>query len=193
MHVGLEILPRKFYQRDTVKVAKELLGKTLVRKIGNKKLSGIIIETEAYRGKNDPASHASHKKTKRNKAMFDQVGISYVYFTYGMYFMFNVVAKSKNQNAGAVLIRGIQPQDGINIMKKNRKCNDVLNITNGPGKLTQAMKITKKQYGIDLTKKAELYISEGIKVKKIMQKSRIGISRGLDKKWNFTFDVKNYF
>jgi len=83
MHAELKILPRKFYQRDTVKVAKELLGKTLVRKIGDKKLSGIIIETEAYRGKNDPASHASHKKTERNKAMFDQVGISYVYFKYG--------------------------------------------------------------------------------------------------------------
>ena len=131
-----------------------------------------IIETEAYRGKNDPASHASHKKTERNKAMFDQVGISYVYFTYGMYFMFNVVAKSKNQNAGAVLIRGIQPQDGINIMKKNRKCNDGLNITNGPGKLTQAMKITKKQYGIDLTKKAELYISEGLSLIHISETTR---------------------
>ena len=187
MHVGLEILPRKFYQRDTVKVAKELLGKTLVRKIGDKKLSGIIIETEAYRGKNDPASHASHKKTDRNKAMFDQDGISYVYFTYGMYFMFNVVAKNKKQNAGAVLIRGIQPKDGINIMKKNRRNKDELNITNGPGKLTQAMKITIKQYGVDLTKKGELYISEGIKVKNILQKPRIGISSGTEKLWNFTF------
>ena len=187
MHTESGILPRKFYQRDTVKVAKELLGKTLVRKIGNKKLSGIIIETEAYRGKNDPASHASHKKTDRNKAMFDQDGISYVYFTYGMYFMFNVVAKNKKQNAGAVLIRGIQPQDGINIMKKNRKNKDELNITNGPGKLTQAMKITIKQYGVDLTKKGELYISEGIKVKNILQKPRIGISSGTEKLWNFTF------
>ena len=187
MPTKLEILPRKFYQRDTVKVAKELLGKTLVRKIGNKKLSGIIIETEAYRGKNDPASHASHKKTERNKAMFDQVGVSYVYFTYGMYFMFNVVARNKKQNAGAVLIRGIQPLDGINIMKKNRKSKDDLNIANGPGKLTQAMKITIKQYSVDLTKKAELYICEGIKVKNILQKPRIGISSGTEKLWNFSF------
>ena len=107
--------------------------------------------------------------------------------------MFNVLAKSKKQNAGAILIRGIYPEKNISIRKKNRKTNDERNIANGPGKLTQAMKITMKQYGVDLTKKAELYISEGIKVKKIMQKSRIGISRGLDKKWNFTFDVKNYF
>ena len=76
---------------------------------------------------------------------------------------------------------------GINIMKKNRKCNDGLNITNGPGKLTQAMKITKKQYGIDLTKKAELYISEGIKINNILQKPRIGISSGTEKLWNFSF------
>jgi len=188
MQTKLGILPREFYQRDTVKVAKELLGKTLVRKIDNKKLSGIIIETEAYRGKNDPASHASHKKTERNKAMFNQVGISYVYFTYGMHFMFNVVARNKKQNAGAVLIRGIQPQDGINIMKKNRNSKDELNITNGPGKLTQAMEITIKQYGVDLTKKADLYIGEGIEVKNILQKPRIGISSGTEKLWNFSFN-----
>ena len=187
------ILTRKFYERETVTVAKQLLGKKLTRKIGKDKLTGIIIETEAYRGKDDPASHAAVSMTKRNKLMFGQVGISYIYFTYGMYFMFNVVAKSKKQNAGAILIRGIYPEKSISIMKKNRKTNDERNIANGPGKLTQAMKITMKQYGVDLTKKAELYISEGIKVKKIMQKSRIGISRGLDKKWNFTFDVKNYF
>ena len=101
--------------------------------------------------------------------------------------MFNVVARNKKQNAGAVLIRGIQPLDGINIMKKNRKSKDGLNIANGPGKLTQAMKITIKQYGVDLTKKGELYISEGIKVKNILQKPRIGISSGTEKLWNFTF------
>ena len=180
------ILARKFYERETVTVAKQLLGKKLTRKIGKDELTGIILETEAYRGKDDPASHAAVNMTKRNKLMFGQVGISYVYFTYGMYFMFNVVAKSKKQNAGAILIRGIYPEKNINIMKKNRKTNDERNIANGPGKLTQAMKITMKQYGVDLTKKAELYISEGIKVKKIMQRSRIGISRGLGKKWNFT-------
>ena len=98
------LLKRKFYERETVVVAKQLLGKTLTHRIGMKKLSGIITETEAYRGSDDPASHAAVKITDRNKLMFGQVGMSYVYFTYGMYFMFNVVAKSKKQNAGAVLI-----------------------------------------------------------------------------------------
>ena len=94
----MRILPRKFYSRDTVQVAKELLGKTLVRKIGKQKLTGTIIETEAYKGKNDPASHASKKKTERNKVMFGQVGWSYVYFTYGMHYCFNVVAKKMVKN-----------------------------------------------------------------------------------------------
>ena len=100
----MKVLPRKFYINDTRQVAKDLLGKELVRKIGKQVLSGIITETEAYRGKDDLASHAATKMTERNKVMFGPVGKSYVYFTYGMYFMLNVVAKSKRQNAGAVLI-----------------------------------------------------------------------------------------
>ena len=103
------ILKRTFYERETVTVAKELIGKTIVRKIKGQELTGIITETEAYRGKDDPASHAAVKMTDRNEVMFGPVGMSYVYFTYGMYFMLNVVAKSKKQNAGAVLIRGLYP------------------------------------------------------------------------------------
>ena len=149
----MSILPKKFYQRDTVVVAKELLGKKLTRKIGNYEISGTIIETEAYRHKDDPASHAFRNITDRNKVMFGEVGIAYVYFTYGMHYWFNVVAKKKNDKAGAVLIRAIQPQKGINHMIKNRKTDIISNLTNGPGKLTQAMQITLKQYNHDLTKK----------------------------------------
>ena len=186
------ILKREFYERETVTVAKQLLGKQLTRKIGRVELSGIITETEAYRGNDDPASHAARKMTDRNKLMFSQVGISYIYFTYGMYFMFNVVAKSKKQNAGAVLIRGIYPQNGVKIMKKNRKVKDLKKLPDGPGKLTRAMDITMKQYGEDITKKPGLYINDGIKIKKIIQKPRIGISRGLEKHWNFSFDIRDY-
>ena len=147
------ILDTKFYERETVIVAKQLIGKTLTRKIHGVKLTGIITETEAYRGKDDRASHAARKMTDRNKVMFGTVGRSYVYFTYGMYFMFNVVAKSKKQDAGAVLIRGIYPQNGIKIMTKNRGMKDMNEITNGPGKLTMAMNISIKENNIDLTKK----------------------------------------
>jgi DNA-3-methyladenine glycosylase len=181
----LNILPREFYQRDTVIVAKKLLGKKLVRKIGNKEISGIITETEAYRHEDDPASHAFRKITDRNKVMFGNVGISYVYFTYGMHYCFNIVAKKSKVSAGAVLIRAIEPDKGIKKMQENRILKDIKNLTNGPAKLTQALNITKEQYGIDLTKKSEIYITEGIKVKKIAEAQRIGIKNGKEFLWNF--------
>ena len=187
--INLKVLVREFYGRDTVCVAKELLGKILVRKIGRKKLSGIITETEAYKGKNDPASHAARKMTERNKIMFGQIGKTYVYFTYGNHFMLNAVAKNEKNNAGAVLIRSIKPQEGIKFMIKNRKTSMVSNLTNGPGKLTQAMNITKEQNNIDLTKKSPIFITDGIKPKKILKKSRIGITKGTEKLWNFSFEI----
>ena len=187
------ILKRTFYERETVTVAKELIGKTIVRKIRGQELTGIITETEAYRGKDDPASHAAVKMTNRNEVMFGPVGMSYVYFTYGMYFMLNVVAKSKKQNAGAVLIRGLYPQKGLKSMIKNRGLDKIDIISNGPGKLTMAFGITKKEHNKDITKKSSIYIKDGIKPKRIKTGPRIGISKGLDKKWNFSINPKDYF
>jgi len=181
----LSILPKKFYQRDTVVVAKELLGKKLTRKIGNYEISGTIIETEAYRHKDDPASHAFRNITDRNKVMFGEVGIAYVYFTYGMHHCFNVVAKKMKVPAGAVLIRGIIPEKGIKKMQENRNIKNLKNLTNGPAKLTQALEITKEHYGIDLTKKTEIYIEEGLEVKKIKKSTRVGIKNGKEMLWNF--------
>ena len=154
-------------------------------------LSGIIIETEAYKGKNDPASHAARKKTERNKIMFGEVGHAYVYFTYGMHHCFNVVAKKENDESGAVLVRAIQPQQGIKQMIKNRRTDVISNLANGPGKLTQAMQITLKQYNLDLTRNASLFIIDGKKPTKIIAKPRIGINQGIDKLWNFSID--NHF
>ena len=181
----MSILPKKFYQEDTVIVAKNLLGKKLIRKIGNYEMSGIIIETEAYRHKDDPASHAFIKITNRNKVMFGDVGIAYVYFTYGMHYCLNVVAKNSKTHAGAVLIRGIKPDKGIIRMQKNRNIENLKELTNGPAKLTQSLEITKEHYGLDLTKKSELYITEGIEIKKIIKSTRIGIKKGKEKLWNF--------
>jgi len=166
-------------------VAKELLGKKLTRKIGNYEMSGTIIETEAYRHKDDPASHAFRNITDRNKIMFGEVGIAYVYFTYGMHYCFNVVAKKMKTPAGAVLIRGIVPEKGIKKMQENRNIENLKNLTNGPAKLTQALEITKEHYGIDLTKKTELYIEEGLEIKKIKKSTRIGIKDGKEMLWNF--------
>ena len=174
---------------DTKQVAKDLLGKTLIRKIGTQVLSGVITETEAYKGKNDPASHASRKKTERNKIMFGEVGVAYVYFTYGMHYCFNVVAKKDSDESGAVLIRSIQPQLGIKTMIKNRKIDLISNLVNGPAKLTQALQITKKQYHVDLTKDSDLFIMDGVLSTKILAKPRIGIKVGTDKLWNFSFKI----
>ena len=186
----MRILPREFYARNTVTVARELLGKNLVRKTRDEIISGIITETEAYCYKDDPASHAFRGITERNKAMFGEVGRAYVYFTYGMYYCVNAVARSNNVEAGAVLIRALNPQKGIELMKKNRKIDILSNLTNGPAKLTQALKINKKQYGIDLSKKSELYITASIhSSKKIFSSKRIGIKNGIDKLWNFKIDL----
>ena len=187
------IISRKFYERDTPIVAKGLVGKKIMRINENIIYSGIITETEAYRASDDPASHASKKITGRNHAMFETVGKSYVYFTYGMYNCLNVVARSKKFSAGAVLIRGIHPIDGIKKMEKNRKTRNFSNLANGPGKLTQALKITTRDYGIDMTKKSNLYITTGINPKKINMRTRIGISKAMNKKWNFSIDPKDYF
>ena len=185
----MNILPRRFYVSDTKKVARDLLGKTLVRKVGKRVLSGVIIETEAYKGKNDPASHSSRKKTERNKIMFGEVGRAYVYFTYGMHYCFNVTAKKEEDESGAVLIRAIQPIQGIKHMIKNRKTSVLSNLTNGPGKLTQAMQITLKEYNLDLTKNSSLFIIDGEKPAKIIAKPRIGIKIGVDKLWNFSYKI----
>ncbi len=178
-------LPREFYLQDTVKVAKNLLGKKIVRKIGSQEVSGMITETEAYRHEDDPASHAFRGVTNRNKAMFGDVGMAYVYFTYGMYYCFNVVARHPKILAGAVLIRAIEPEKGIKTMQKNRKNKNMKTLTDGPAKLTMALKITKKHYGIDLTKHPGLSITDGIKPKRICASSRIGIREATDKLWNF--------
>lgn len=188
----MSTLPRSFYRRDTVDVAKDLLGKMLVRKIGQITISGIISETEAYRYKDDPASHSFGGKTERNKAMFGEVGKAYVYFTYGMHYCVNAVAKDEGFDAGAVLIRSLIPQVGVDFMIKQRRTSMESNLTNGPAKLAQAMDITKSQYGEDLTKISSLYVTDGVEVKKsmIVPGPRIGIKKAVHKMWNFRINMK---
>ena len=181
----MTILPREFYSKDTVDVAKDLLGKKIIRKIGRQQISGIITETEAYRHKDDPASHAFNRITERNRVMFENVGTAYVYFTYGMHHCFNVVARNPKIAAGAVLIRAIKPEKGITIMQENRGDVSLKNLANGPAKLAQALAITKEHYGIDLIKNSKLHIAEGIKPKGITASPRIAITKAADKLWNF--------
>lgn len=179
-----------FYQRPTEVVAKDLLGKKLVRTIRNNnmqfRLAGIIVETEAYGYSDDLASHAYVGPTGRNKIMFGDVGKAYVYFTYGNHFCLNVSARRSKVEAGAILIRGIEPVEGIELMRQFRPVDDIYSLTSGPGKLTQALNITSLLNGTDMTNsESEIYIEFGKRPKRIVTTPRIGITRALEKEWRF--------
>jgi DNA-3-methyladenine glycosylase len=143
-------LPRSFFDRPTLEVARQLLGAKLGRlEPGGRVLSGIIIETEAYIGQEDRACHARHGRTPRNEPMWGPSGHSYVYFTYGMHWLLNVVTEADGFPA-AVLIRGMLPEDGIEIMRQRRGGQPDSSLTDGPGKLCQAMAIDSGLSGMDL-------------------------------------------
>lgn len=171
------MLPQSFYNRPTLKVAQDLLGCFLVRKINGEIIKAKIVETEAYAGPDDLASHASRGETKRNGVMFGKPGIIYVYFTYGMHYMLNIVTERKGYPA-AVLIRAVEP---------------ILNSkTNGPARLTKALKIDKSFNGLPIyAKKYGLWIEnrdEDLKPRQIVKTTRIGVDYAgeyKDKKWRF--------
>jgi len=175
----------EFYLQPTLKIARELLGKVIIRKLGDKILAGKIVETEAYIGEDDPASHAFGGKTQRNKIMYLQGGHAYVYFTYGMHYCFNVVTEREGFPS-AVLIRAVEPIYGIELMKKFRGVEDIYNLTNGPAKFCQAFKIDKRFNGVSLLGD-EIFISRPLMEEKfeVGRSERIGIKSGLDKKWRF--------
>ena len=180
-----------FYQRDAVTVAKELLGKFLVREIDDQKIIVKIVDTEAYMGAEDKASHAyNNKKTKRTKNMFARGGIAYIYLIYGMYYCFNIVTAAED-NPHAVLIRAVETVKGLELIKENRKIKSkkIEELTNGPGKLSQALKIDKSFNGCDLVKSNKLYLIENeIKNLNIKSVPRVNIDYAeeyKDKKWRF--------
>lgn len=181
----MRVLDRSFYRRDTVAVARDLLGKRLVRRVGRRQFSGIITETEAYKGRDDPASHSYGRMTERNRVMFGEVGMAYVYFTYGMHHCFNVVARGRGAAAGAVLVRAMRPERGLEWMMESRGTADAANVSNGPAKLAQALSITKEQYGADLTRDPSLHITEGVRRGRITASPRVGIRKATEKLWNF--------
>lgn len=151
------ILSPEFYDRPTLQVARELLGMRLVRILDGVRLSGIITETEAYIGESDLGCHARAGRTERTAVMYGSPGHAYVYFTYGMHWMLNVVTEAEGFPA-AVLLRAIQPLDGLEIISANRQGRD----TKGPAKLTQALAIQKKFNNCDLcTPSANLWIEQG--------------------------------
>lgn len=178
MSAEFEILPRAFYCRDTVAVARDLLGAILVHETAAGVTAGRIVETEAYL-QGDPACHASRGMTRRNRVMFGPPGHAYVYFIYGMYYCFNVVSAPEGVGE-AVLIRALEPIEGILHMLRRRKREKLTELCNGPAKLVQAMGITRSHNGVDLTGKP-LYIGMGKKTTEtVVTTTRIGIRAGAD-------------
>lgn len=166
------IIDRGFYNRDTLIVAKELLGCKLCRRVGDRVLEGIIVETEAYK-QNDPACHAYRGKTPRSVTLFKKPGLSYVYFIYGMYHCVNVTTEPE-ETAGAVLIRALEP---INVEN-----------TNGPGKLCRALEITKELNEVDVTDNKSLLWVESYRkydASEVVTTTRIGIKLAADYPWRF--------
>jgi DNA-3-methyladenine glycosylase len=181
------VIPRSFYGRDTLIVARELLGCYLVRQTNKGLIRGMIVETEAYKGPEDPASHAYKRKTERNKALFGTVGHAYIYFIYGNHFCLNISSHDIDK-VGGILIRALEPISGQELMMANRKKTKISELTNGPGKLAQAFAITGALNNIDITKKGPLYVTYGLSIPsaQIITGPRVGISSGLDKDWRFS-------
>jgi len=181
------ILSRDFYARSTLTVARELIGARLVRILDGIKLIGLITETEAYISEKDLACHAKAGLTPRTQVMFGEPGHAYVYFTYGNHWMLNAVTEREGFPA-AVLIRAIQPIEGAEVMSARRQARD----TFGPGKLTQALGITKSENNADLTRTASgLWIEAGVKVpnSRVTKGPRVGLNNTpepwLSKPWRF--------
>jgi DNA-3-methyladenine glycosylase len=176
-----KILPREFYDRETELVARDMLGTVLECETEDGIASGIIVETEAYLGEHDLACHASVGRTARTEHLYGPPGISYVYFIYGMYWCFNAVTREAGQPS-AVLVRALEPLDGIALMHKRRpRIKSDVDLTNGPGKLCTALGITGAFTGKPL-QRGPLLIREGEPVSDdhIEITTRIGITKSAD-------------
>jgi DNA-3-methyladenine glycosylase len=189
-------LDADFFARSTLNVAQDLLGKVLIAAEYKKALvAGRIVETEAYRS-DDPASHSFKGRTPRASIMFEDPGVAYVYFIYGMYEMLNFVTEPKGQ-AGAVLIRGIEPLVGEEVMRRRRKKlgknpRTRHDLTSGPGKLCRSFGIDMKHNGLLLRKPTLWVVDDGFKAGRIRVSPRVGISQGKDKFWRYYIEENSF-
>ena len=191
----MEVLPREFFDRDPQRVARQLLGKLLVRRVGRQLLSARVVEAEAYLGEADPAAHASSGRTERNAVLFGPPGYAYVYLIYGQYYCLNVSCLPAG-TAGCVLFRALEPVAGIAAMARNRGGLETATesqlklLTSGPGRLSEAFAITRaRDNGKDLTfSKSDLYLADdGFRPPKITVTPRIGLTKAVE--WPLRFVV----
>ena len=187
-----DFLPRSFFDRPTQTVARELLGCRLVRKLGGTLLAGTIVETEAYIGERDLACHAKSGRTPRTEIMYGPPGFAYVYFTYGMHWMLNLVTEPAGFPA-AVLIRALEPLEGIGRMQELRGGKPLSQLASGPAKLTQALGIARGENGLDCCRPDSpltLTRVEVVPPSSVVATPRIGLGQTpepwLSKPWRFT-------
>jgi DNA-3-methyladenine glycosylase len=183
MTFGGKKLPRSFYLRPTLDVARDLLRKTIIYHHAEGTLAADIVETEAYIGEDDPACHAAVGRTERNDVMYGPGGHAYIYFIYGMYHCFNVVTERAGFPA-AVLIRAAEPVNGEAIMARSSNGSNK-KITDGPGKFCRAFGLTRVQNGMDLVGSQLYLVDRGDVIADVGISPRIGIRKGTDKLWRF--------
>ena len=193
---GMHCLPCDFYLQSAPTVARHLLGMHLVREIEGRRISGRIIETEAYSGEEDQACHARMGKTARNAVMYGPPGRAYVYFTYGMHWCLNAVTGEEGSPA-AVLIRAVEPVEGMDIIARNRQGVAPKNWTDGPAKLCRAFKIDGALYGAVLcadSSPLRIEIGESVPDPQVIISPRVGIQYApepwLSMPWRFRIDAK---
>jgi DNA-3-methyladenine glycosylase len=179
-------LARRFFARNPVVLARDLLGRVLFYRTPEGLLAGRIVETEAYTGDADAASHAFRGRTARNAVMFGPAGYAYVYFTYGMHYCLNVTAEIPG-TAGAVLLRALEPLAGVEIMRARGDKGPEQRLLSGPGKIGRAFGLTLEDNGRDFTR-GPLGIAAGSPVadREVASSRRIGISRAVDLPYRFT-------
>ncbi len=179
-------LPRAFYARDPVVVARAVLGRLLVHDSPRGRVSGLVVEAEAYRGADDPASHARRGRTPRNAAMFGEAGHAYVYFTYGMHHCLNLVTGTAGK-ASAVLVRALEPVDGSGLMRERRGTGATTRLARGPGNVARALGLTRAHDGVDLVG-GPLWLSDLPPRRgghRIARGPRVGIRVALDRDWRW--------
>ena len=182
-------LPRSFYDRDTLVVARDLLGCLLVHQDGRRRVSGRIVEVEAYHGEEDPACHAAAGLTARTAPLYGRPGFGYVYRIYGMYFCFNVVTRAEG-HPSAVLVRALEPVEGLDSMRARRAARRRTpeaeladrDLASGPGKLCEALGITLEQNRADLLG-SSLRVEPGEAPEAVVWTPRVGITVGTDRFW----------
>ena len=183
-------LSRAFYERPTLEVARDLIGKLLVHETAGGLTSGVIVETEAYIGESDPACHAAPGPTTRNAPLYGPPGIAYVYLNYGIHYLVNAVTEAEGWPA-AVLIRALEPFEGETLMRRRRAAGtgksaasyDTFALCRGPGNLTRALGISLRQNLKDLTRSALRIEDAGLPTRNIAWSRRIGINVGVEQEW----------